>query len=214
MKDIYIYGAGGFAREVSWLIEQINEVTEEKKWNFCGYIEDGNLNLGKELYNGKIQGDSEFLISLNKEKYVVIAIGDGKVRKKIVDKLEDKVKFATLIAPDVKISKSVKIGEGTIICPGNKITVDLSIGNHCIANLNCTIGHDATLKDYVTLYPNVNISGNVFLDEQVSIGTGSQIIEQLSVGKESFIGAGAVVATEIPEKCLAVGIPAKVIRKF
>ena len=36
-----------------------------------------------------------------------------------------------------------------------------------IINLDCTIGHDDSICDYVTLYPSVNVSGNVKLEECV-----------------------------------------------
>ena len=39
MKNIVIIGAGGFGREVQWLLERMNE--KEKQWNLLGYIDDG-----------------------------------------------------------------------------------------------------------------------------------------------------------------------------
>ena len=46
----------------------------------------------------------------------------------------------------------------------------------------------------------------------MEIGTGTQIIQGKNVGKESIVGAGAVVVRDIPEKCTAVGCPAKPIK--
>ena len=106
----------------------------------------------------------------------------------------------------------MKIGDGSIICAGTIATVDIEIGKHVIVNLDCTIGHDAKLEDYVTVYPSVNISGFVTVGEETEIGTGTQIIQGIKIGRESIIGAGAVVLKELPEKCTAVGSPAKVIK--
>ena len=60
--------------------------------------------------------------------------------------------------------------------------------------------------------PTVNISGEVIIDDCVYVGTGAKIINQLTIGKNSIIGSGAVVVNNLPENCTAVGVPAKVIK--
>ena len=70
------------------------------------------------------------------------------------------------------------------------------------------------LHDFVTIYPSVNVSGNVTISECVELGTGMQIIQGKTIGTESIIGAGAVVVRDIPQKCVAVGSPAKPIKYF
>ena len=112
------------------------------------------------------------------------------------------------------MSKRIEIGEGSIICAGNILTVDIQIGKHVIINLDCTVGHDAVLHDFVTLYPSVNVSGITDIGECVELGTGMQIIQGKKVGAGSIVGAGAVVVKDIPDKCVAVGSPAKAIKFF
>ena len=46
MKDILVYGAGGYGREVACIINRINN--KDKIWNFCGFIDDG---LEKDSFN-------------------------------------------------------------------------------------------------------------------------------------------------------------------
>ena len=64
----------------------------------------------------------------------------------------------------------------------------------------------------MTLYPSVNVSGNVKISYGVEIGVGSQIIEKKKIGENTILGAGAVVIDDIPANCTAVGVPAKVIK--
>jgi serine acetyltransferase len=45
----------------------------------------------------------------------------------------------------------------------------------------------------------------------VSVGTGTQIIQELTIGENTVVGAGAVVVNSLPANCIAVGIPAKPI---
>lgn len=211
MKNIVIIGAGGFAREVAWLIEDIN--LKHNSWKLIGYI-DENLNNKDIVLNGyKVLGDFNNIEVSDKDIYYVCAVGDTSIRKELSKKAEKiGLKPATLIHPSVIISKYVKIREGTIICAGNIITVNVEIGNNVIINLDCTVGHDVEIKDYVTILPGVNISGNVILEEGSNIGTGAAIIQGKKVGENSIIGAGAVVVKDIPHNCTAVGCPAKVIK--
>ena len=205
MKKLVIVGNGGFAREVEWLVERINAVSPT--WDFLGFI-DNNQDDPKTI------GNDEYAVAYESELYVAIAIGTSGIREKIYNnyKRNPNLKFPNLIDPSVMISDRVVFGEGNIICAGTIITVDIRIGNCNIINLDCTVGHDAIIEDFVTVNPSVNISGNVHLNLGSNIGTGTQIIQGISVGANSVVGAGAVVNRDLPANCTAVGIPAKVIK--
>ena len=209
MKDLYIVGAGGFGREVAWLVERINE--KEPTWNIKGFIDDDQSLLGKSEDGYSVIGDCAYLLELQKEFWVVCAVGSAKTRKKIIEKIQNNrnIKFATLVDPSVIMSDKVLIGEGSIICAGTILTVDITIGKHVIINLDCTVGHDDIINDFVTMYPSVNVSGNVKVDQCVELGTGSQIIQGKSIASNCMVGAGAVVVTDIKESGTYVGVPAK-----
>lgn len=210
MKDLYIIGAGGFGREVAWLVERINKINPT--WNIKGFIDDNESLWGtkEDAYN--VVGDCNYLKTLG-DVYAVCAVGSVRGRKLIIDKLKDSnVKFATVIDPAAIVSNRVEIGEGTIICAGTIITVDIEIGNHVIINLDCTLGHDDVIADYVTVYPSVNISGNVTVGECSELGTGMQIIQGKNIAPNTIVGAGAVVVKDLNESGTYVGSPAKRIK--
>lgn len=210
MKDLYIIGAGGFGREVAWIVERINSI--KPTWNLKGFIDDNETLWGSTEGEYHVFGGCEYLSALE-DVYAVCAVGSSNVRKKIIEKLKDtSVKFATLVDPSVLYSNSVKIGEGAIVCAGTIITVDVNIGDHVIVNLDCTIGHDAVIDDFVTIYPSVNVSGNVLIGECSELGTGTQIIQGKKVISNTIIGAGAIVVKDCLESGTYVGIPAKKIK--
>lgn len=209
MKKLIIIGAGGFAREVVWLVNEINKKKEE--WNLLGYVE-YDENKGKVINEYPILGDVNWLNSLNEEVYIIIAIGDGKARENIMKSLNNKIKIATLIHPDILIDKTNKIGEGCILCRGSVVTVNINIGKHVIINIDSTVGHDTELKDYTTILPGSHISGNVIIGEKTTIGTGAVIIEKIVIGKETMVGAGAVIVRDIDNNCTVVGNPGRVIK--
>lgn len=214
MKDLIIVGAGGFGREVAWLVERINTVANT--WNLLGFVDDNTELQGAILNNYPVMGNVDLLTNYP-DSYVVCAVGASKTREKIVHTIKEKnpnIRFATLIDPSVEMSQYVSIGEGTVICAHTIITVNISILEHVIINLDCTIGHDAVLEPFVTVYPSANISGMTRIGYGAELGTGMQIIQGKQIGTHSIIGAGAVVVKDIPANCTAVGSPAKPIKFF
>ena len=212
-KDIVILGASGFAKEILWLLEENNKIVDE--WNILGFI-DRSYPSKKELIHGyEVVGDDEWLVNYEDEIHVVCGVGSASLRKKIVQTFQDKenIIFPNLISRSAVLSDSVKMGRGCIVCTNSVLTVDICLGNFVTVNYDCTIGHDAVLEDFITLYPSVNVSGNVHIQSETEIGVGTQIIQGLTVGENTIIGAGAVVVRDIPSNCTAVGNPAKVIKQ-
>lgn len=211
MKNIAVYGAGGFGREVALLIEQIN--FNIKEWEIIGFYDDG-IAKGNRFYGYEILGGMGDLNELEEEMYVVFAVAEPKAKRKLISSVTNEyIKYPILSHPNVLIGhKDVKIGEGTIIAAGNILTVNIQIGRHVILNLQNTVGHDTSVGDFCSFMPSVNISGEVHIGEGVYVGTGAKIINQLEIGENTIVGAGAVVAKSLPANCTAVGVPAKPIK--
>lgn len=209
MKDIVIIGAGGYGREVTWLLEDINK--ENPQWNILGFIDDNESIQGKQLGEYKVIGTTDYLFE--KELTVVIAIANPFIRREVYNKLKDtKNIFPTLIHPSVIYSDSVTFGQGVIVSAGSVVTVDIIIEDFVIIDWGCNMGHDTKISKFSTLLPSATVSGNVHIEENLLIGTGSTIIQGLTIGENSIVGAGAVVTKNIPKNCTAVGVPAKPIK--
>jgi sugar O-acyltransferase (sialic acid O-acetyltransferase NeuD family) len=212
LKDLVIVGAGGLGREIAWLTERIN--AKEPQWNLLGFLDDDPALHGKSVNGYPVIGGCQD-IPAKGELFAVCAIGAAAVRQKVTDRLKDiapTLRFATLIDPCAVVSPRVTVGEGAVICAGAVVTVDISIGKHVLISSACTVGHDTVLSDHVTLYPGANVAGNVLLERGVEVGTGAQIIQGKRVGAHAIIGAGAVVVGDLPDRCTAVGVPARPIK--
>jgi sugar O-acyltransferase (sialic acid O-acetyltransferase NeuD family) len=212
MKDLVIFGSGGFAREVLQIVQDANE--DGRTWNFMGFLDDNSSIHGHELHDYPILGGVEWL-GRRESTWLVVALGRPDLRRRVVQRVVEAgtTSFATVVHPESWIGRRVRIGAGSMICAGNRLTTDIEIGRHVIVNLQCTIGHDTRIEDYVTSHPAVNISGSVHLEEGVELGTGGAIIQGIRVGRWSILGAGAVVAKDIPPNVTAVGVPAKVVKE-
>lgn len=214
MKKLIIFGASGFGREVAWAVERINQVSPT--WDLLGFMDDDDGIQGKKINGYPVLGKTENVKDYP-DAWFVCAVGSSRVREKIVRNMKavnPDIRFGTVIDPSVERSDLVRIGEGTIICVHTILTVNISIGAHVIINLDCTVGHDAVIEDYVTLYPSVNVSGITHIGHAVELGTGLQIIQGKTVGDYSIVGAGSVIVKDIPANCTAVGSPAKPIKFY
>lgn len=211
MKDLVIVGSGGFARETKWLIERCNAV--EARWNIMGWI--SNEEVGTIIDGIPVIGGDEWLMKYDKELNVVIAIGDGKMRKKLSDmySCNSMLMYPNIIAPSAILSESVRLGKGCIIADQSVLTINISAGDFFVSSIACVVSHDCEIDNFVTLLPGSHISGNVTVGECTSVGVGANVIQGLNIGKNVFLGAGAVLITNLPDNCTAVGVPAKVLEK-
>lgn len=207
MKDIVIVGAGAFGRETAQLIEDIN--ADKKTWNLLGFIDETAEKQGEFINGYEVLGN---LDELKKNMMAVCAVGNPRDKYNLIKRVSAcDVDFASLIHPDAKICKFCDIGIGCIVCLGSFVSVNTKLGNHVSINPLCGIGHDTVVEDYATLYWNVVLSGNVRIRKGCEIGSKADVLPKKSVGKWSVIGAGAVVVNDIPDNCVAVGVPAKPI---
>ena len=207
-KQILIFGASGFGREVAWLIKQLSD------WEVSGFIDD-NDDVQNKMINGyPVLGNSDTLLQMN-DVNVVIAIGHSSIRSKIINKLKanPSLHFPNILDKDIIIDETVSLGKGNIICKNSVLTTNIVLGDFNIVNLNCTIGHDAVIHDFVTLNPAVNVSGNVTIGNTVNIGTGTQIIQGKTITDDCILGAGSVVVKDLKEKGTYIGVPAVKLSK-
>lgn len=208
MKKIAIIGASGFGKEIAFLIERLSE------WEIIGFYDDNVEQHNDTVYGYKILGNITELSMVTTDLSVVCAIGKSKVRKKIIDKIQNNknLSFPNIIDSTAIVGKSVELGMGNIICANAVLTVDIKIDDFNIINLSSTIGHDVTLNSFNTLYPTVNVSGNVTSENYVEFGTGTQVIQGLRIAEGAIIGAGSVVVRDIERYTTSVGVPAKTIK--
>ena len=215
-KQVAIYGAGGFAREVAWLVQELDR--GEAAYEVVCFIDDNEAAQGKMLNDIEVVG-----LKAARERFpeavVVGGVGSPALRERLMNKAaEAGFEFGTIIHPRTERSKWIDIGVGTVICAGNILTTNIVIGRHVQINLDCTVGHDVIMGDYTTLSPGVHVSGWVHFGKRVYVGTGAVIINgvqdaPLVIGDDAIIGAGACVTKAVPPGLTVVGVPAKPLKK-
>lgn len=210
-----IFGTGGFAREVDWLLFDLYQA-ERADFRADAFVtEDGGNLAGTTLKGRPVFAESEFIAArAGSDVNCFLALGQPQVRARCAERLlhVPGFNFPSVMHPTVVTDTregAVRIAEGTIVCAGSIITTDVTIGRFVHVNLDCTIGHDAVIGDFSTLSPGVHVSGNVRFDAEVYAGTGAAFIERIAVVRGAVIGAGAVVRESIREAGTYVGVPAR-----
>jgi sugar O-acyltransferase (sialic acid O-acetyltransferase NeuD family) len=211
LKKVVIIGAGGFGREVLEIFKEQNKI--QNQWEILGFLDKNKSLYGNFINNYPVLGDIDWF-GKNKDVGCVIAIGDPKIRKRISNSLEEKcVIFYNAIHPSAIISDFVHKGKDVIIGAGSVISVNTEIKDHVVINCHCNLGHDAILENYCSIMTNATISGKNHIEEGVYIGSGATLIEQLTIGKWTIVGAGATVMINVPNNVTVLGMPAKILRK-
>lgn len=92
----------------------------------------------------------------------LVAVGEPGLRRKIVEKVQGKVQFATFIHPTARVGRTSTIGTGAIIGPGVGVSVNVHIASHTVINAKSTTGQDSRIGGFATIAPHVAIIGQSF----------------------------------------------------
>jgi sugar O-acyltransferase (sialic acid O-acetyltransferase NeuD family) len=201
LNDMLICGAGGHAKVViDCLADCKIPVTA---------IFDTN-SVEKIWLNIPIVGDYD--PDFEREKEIIIAIGDNKVRKRLSRIIQHTP--GLVVHPSVLIGHHTEIGGGTVVFHHSVIQINTKIGRHCIINTAASIDHDCIIEDFVHISPNSTLCGAVQVGEGTHIGAGAVVIPGIKIGAWSVIGAGAVIIENVPDYTMVVGNPAQVIKSL
>ncbi len=146
---------------------------------------------------------------------VIVAIGDNRARRDIFLRLKAAgVKFISVIHPTAVVAHDVEIGTGCYVGANAIIGPAAKIGANTIINGAGGLGHHSRVGDHAHVGPGVIAAGSVQIGDGTQIGLGTNIVPKCSVGRWSVVGGGSFVTRDIPDSVLALGNPARTVRRL
>lgn len=106
--------------------------------------------------------------------------------------------FACWIPHKARIGRNVVVGYGGLAIVIHDETI---------------IGDGTEIDQGVTIGGNARAVGVATIGNQVYIGAGAKILGPIKIGDGAVIGANAVVTRDVPAHCVAVGVPARIVRE-
>ena len=105
----------------------------------------------------------------------------------------------------IEIHPGAQIGKGLFIDHGRGVVIGETtiIGDNCLLYQGVTLG--GTGKDKGKRHPT--------LGDNVMVGAGAKVLGPINIGSNVKVAANAVVLSDIPENCTAVGVPARIARR-
>jgi len=204
LQPLIIFGSGPHAQEMAEIVALINRVAPT--WDLLGFLVAGAQAdlVGRDLSGGTVLGTFDDVPRFPDVMFApeYNATPHGFPREQLT----------SLIAPNVFVSATARIGHGTIIYSNSYVGLNAVIGDCCFVLSGSIINHDDVLEDHVTLASGVHIAGEVQVESGCYLGQSCTIRQKLRIGTDSLIGMGAVVTRDVPPNSVMVGNPARRVR--
>ena len=122
--------------------------------------------------------------------------------------------FARVTHSSAVVAASARLGGGVQLLARSVVGPEAALGPNSLVNTGAIVEHDCRIGAHVHLAPGVTLSGGVTVGDGCHLGTGCVVIQNVTVGAGCVVGAGAVVTRDLEPYTLAVGVPARAVRKL
>ena len=125
---------------------------------------------------------------------------------------ETKIGAFVEIQKNAAVGKRCKISSHTFICEGVLIEDNVFIG-HGVIFTNDSYPHATTPAGTLQSEADWKVERTV-VKQGASIGSGSTLLSNLSIGENAIVGAGSVVTRDVPPNSIVAGNPARILRSI
>lgn len=208
MSGLLIVGAGGHGKVLAETAEALG------RWTRIAFLDVRHAELDGSLRWPVLGAPAEASRWQGEYAAAAIAVGHSATRLRLLELMRTQgFVVPAIVHPTAWVSPSARLGEGCVVFAQAVIQADAVLGRGVIVNTSASVDHDCRIGDGGHLCPGARLAGEVVVGAASWIGIGSSVIQQISMGAHVTIGAGAAVVDNIEDGCVAVGVPARIIRK-
>lgn len=204
MKNLIVVGAGGHAGSVA-------DAAHSAGFSVVGFFD-----LSAERTTGERQTlDSLDGIDLGATG-LVLGIGANYSREDAYANIKTSyptAHFPVIIHSSAWVSPAALLAEGAVVMSMASIGTGCSVGPGSLVNTGSSLDHDSHLGSFASLGPGARTGGNVRIGERSVIGLNAGVLQGISVGSDTVIGAHSLVNKDLPDSAVAYGTPATVVRQ-
>jgi acetyltransferase-like isoleucine patch superfamily enzyme len=133
-----------------------------------------------------------------------------------------------IVGDQACVRERCELGDGVVVGRGSLVENDTTVGARTRIQANAYVTAYSTLEEDVFIAPCVVTTNDNFMGRTEArhalrrgptvrraarVGGGAVLLPGIEIGEEAFVGAGAVVLTDVPARAVVVGNPARVIRE-
>ncbi len=205
-----IVGAGGHGRVVLDIFRQAYNADP------IGFV-DGDSNLrGRRIDGLEVLGDAAEtgILTAREVDSAIVAIGDNATRNMYMQALRAQgIRLINAVHPRASVADTARLGQNVVIAAGAVVCAHCRIDDSCIINTASIIDHESLIGRATHVCPGARLAGRVVVEDFAFVGIGATIVQCLTIGRGSVVGAGAVVLRDVPAFTTVVGVPARPIRE-
>jgi sugar O-acyltransferase (sialic acid O-acetyltransferase NeuD family) len=210
VRELFLIGAGGFARETAEAVRAIN--ASRPTWSLVGFLDDSPERQDEIVDGLPVLGPIESIRD-HPEAALVICTGrpDNYVsRRMIAERLDlPPERYATIIHPTATKGVTCQVGVGSVLLAHVDLTADVVVGSHVAVMPQVVLTHDVRIDDYATLGAGSRVGGAARVAGGAYIGSGACLRENITVGARAMVGMGSIVTSDVPPERLWFGSPAR-----
>jgi sugar O-acyltransferase (sialic acid O-acetyltransferase NeuD family) len=204
MSKVVLFGTGRGA-DVAYRF-----LTRDSEHEICGFTVDREHIDRKTYYDLPVVAFEDIEKHFSPDEYrMLVLLGYQRMNALRANKyLEARKKgfsFINYVNSHFYRAEELDIGENCFILDNQSISLDVKIGNNVVMWSSNHIGDLSVIEDHVWLASHVTIAAGVVVRPYCFLGIGATIGNKVTVGKGTFVGANALVASDTAENsvCLA-----------
>jgi sugar O-acyltransferase (sialic acid O-acetyltransferase NeuD family) len=209
-----IAGAKGHAKEV---IQVLEAATAGRPVAGVYLFDDVSAGAGETLFGAYpiLTTVDQLRAVFRTDRPFVLATGSPASRYALAVKLRAAGgELTSLVAPTVLTGNhGVHLEPGLNLMHHVLITNDVTIGEGTLVNAGAAVHHDVRVGRYNEIGPGARLLGNCRTGDFCRVGAAATLLPGVTVGNHVVVGAGAVVTRDLEDHAVAVGVPARVIKK-